>query len=85
MSCQYGESKLHWLHSINYKVFTLFSERSVVVFPLIFVTIHQWRHLVLEFALEGFACFAGQEFRQDAGIKAPVCSVTHEKKYIHHL
>ena len=36
--------------------------------------------MVLEFALEGFACFAGQEFRQDAGIKAPFCSVTHEKK-----
>lgn len=52
----------------------------MVVFPLIFVTIHQWRHMVLEFALEGFACFAGQEFRQDAGIKAPFCSVTHEKK-----
>ena len=46
----------------------------MVVFPLIFVTIHQWRHMVLEFALEGFACFAGQEFRQDAGIKAPFCS-----------
>lgn len=30
-------------------------------------------------------CFAGQELKQDAGKKAPVCSVMREKKYIHHL
>ena len=30
-------------------------------------------------------CFAGQELKQDAGKEAPVCSVRHEKKYIHHL
>lgn len=42
-------------------------------------------HVCVKQQLFYYPNFVGQEFRQDAGERAFVCSVMREKKCIHHL